>query len=158
QSYQYDLIAGQKIGGVICFDRLHKTVDHSGFVRDDRFEEMWVRLRPYAEALLGGKEVESEKITSAGGMAYSPNQLRELLREHPRVVLLAPSESDSDPASQPIWRANTIARMLDAELLRVPDTQVSAVRVLGGRDLLLWRPHVGDSEDQEFYAGDPIEP
>ena len=48
QSYQYELIKGHKLGGVICFDRLHKTVDHSGFVRDDRFEELWLRLRPHA--------------------------------------------------------------------------------------------------------------
>lgn len=157
QSYQYILIPGHQFGGVICFDRLHKTVDHSGFVQDDRFTEMWLRLRPHAEALLGGKEVEGNKITSAGGLAYSPNQLRELLREQPRVVVLAPYEGDSDATSLPIWRANTIARALDAELLRVPDTQVSAVRVLGTRELLLWRPHVGDGEDQEFYSQPPLE-
>jgi hypothetical protein len=157
QSYQYELIKGHKIGGVICFDRLHKTVDHSGFVRDDRFEELWLRLRPHAEAMLGGKETGIAKITSAGGMAYSPNELRELLRGHPRVVLLPPDEANASAASIPTWRGSTIARMLDAELLRVPDTQVSAVRVLGGRDVLVWRPHVDDSEDQEFYNQAPLE-
>ncbi len=183
QSYQYDLIPGQKIGGIICFDRLHKTVDHSGFVRDDRFEELWLRLRPHAEALLGGKAVEAARITSVGGLAYSANELRELLRTHPRVVSLAPPEGEAQPVgreasphagqrpstgdscgreespeSVPVWRASTIARMLDAELLRVPDSQISAVRVLGGRDVLLWRPHVADSEDQDFYNGDPLAP
>jgi hypothetical protein len=157
QSYQYELIKGQKLGGIICFDRLHKTVDHSGFVRDDRFEELWLRLRPHAEALIGGKEAAASKITSVGGLAYSPNELRELLRSHPRVVVLPPDGAIEGETSVPIWRASTIARMLDAELLRVPDTQVSAVRVLGGRDVLLWRPHVGDSEDQDFYNQSPVE-
>lgn len=158
QSYQYELIKGHKIGGVVCFDRLHKTVDHSGFVRDDRFEEMWLRLRPHAEAMIGGKDVSVARITSVGGLAYSPNELRELLRNHPRVVVLPPDGAKQYDASIPTWRASTIARMLDAELLRVPDTQVSALRVLGGRDLLLWRPHVGDSEDQDFYNQNPVEP
>lgn len=157
QSYQYELIKGHKLGGIVCFDRLHKTVDHSGFVRDDRFEEMWLRLRPYAEALIGGKEVATAKITSAGGLAYSPNELRELLRTHPRVVLLPPDDVTAGDTSVTTRRGSTIARMLDAELLRVPDTQVSALRVLGGRELLLWRPHVGDSEDQEFYSQSPVE-
>jgi hypothetical protein len=157
QSYQYELLAGHKIGGIVCFDRLHKTVDHSGFVRDDRFEEMWLRLRPHAEAMIGGKQFTSAKITSAGGMAYSPNELRELLREHPRVVIVAPNVNPT-AGSQPGWRGSTIARMLDAELLRVPDTQVAAVRVLGGRDVLLWRPYLGDGLDQEFYNQAPLEP
>lgn len=170
QSYQYELIKGYKLGGVICFDRLHKTVDHSGFVRDDRFEELWLRLRPHAEAMIGGKQLTTAKITSIGGLAYSPNELRELLRTHPRVVVLPPpdaSESESEGASEggieskasiSAWRGSTIARLLDAELLRVPDTQVSALRVLGGRELLLWRPHVGDRADQEFYSQSPVEP
>jgi hypothetical protein len=158
QSYQYPLIEGHKLGGVVCFDRLHKTVDHSGFVRDDRFEEMWLRLRPYAEALVGGKAAATSKITSVGGLAYSPNELRELLRTHPRVVVMPPDDAIEGDASAPTWRGSTIARMLDAELLRVPETQVSAVRVLGGRELLLWRPHVGDSEDQDFYSRSPVEP
>jgi hypothetical protein len=157
QSYQYELIKGYKFGGIICFDRLHKTVDHSGFVRDDRFEEMWLRLRPHAEAMIGGKESATSKITSVGGLAYSPNELRELLRSHPRVVVLPPDWAIKGETSVPIWRASTIARMLDAELLRMVDTQVSAVRVLGGRDVLLWRPHVGDSEDQDFYGQSPVE-
>jgi hypothetical protein len=158
QSYQYELIKGHKIGGVICFDRLHKTVDHSGFVRDDRFEELWLRLRPHAEAMIGGQEAVTSKITSSSGLAYSPNELRELLRKHPRVVVLPPYNSDPSVAAVPIWRGSTIARTLEAEVLRVPETQVSAIRVLGGRDVLLWRPHIDDSEDQEFYNQAPLEP
>jgi hypothetical protein len=153
QSYQHELIKGYKLGGVVCFDRLHKTVDHSGFVRDDRFEEMWVRLRAHAEALIGGKAAKVEKITSAEGLAYTPTQLRELLREHPRVVVVPPAEGDPELEA---WHAKTIARLLDAQLLRVPGKQVSAVRVLGGRDLQIWRPRVDTAEDRNFYAGEPI--
>ncbi len=163
QSYQYELLPKHRFGGVVCFDRLHKTVDHSGFVRDDRFAEMWVRLRPYAEALVGGKPVESSQITSADGLAYTPVELREFLRERPRVVILAPNYTkgggeSADDGSTPSWRAKAIARMLDAELLRVEDAQVPAVRVLGDRNLLIWRPHLGDATDQTFYNGPSLDP
>ncbi|PRP97873.1 hypothetical protein ENSA5_31060 [Enhygromyxa salina] len=160
QSYHYELIKGHKIGGIICFDRLHKTVDHSGFVRDDRFEEMWLRLRPYAEALVGGKAAEAPKITGVDGLAYSPAQLRESLREHPRVVIVPPADrklptGDDEAIGR---RAKSIARRLDAQVLRVPGAQVAAVRVLGGRELQIWRPQVGDAADQRFYDQAELEP
>lgn len=164
QSYQYDLIKGQRLGGIICFDRLHKTVDHSGFVRDDRFEEMWLRLRPYAEALVGGKATtELAKITSAEGVVYTPIELRELLHEQPRVVIAPLPSGSAKPAdkaeqSEISWRGKSIAQMLDAQLLRVPGAQVGAVRVLGGRDLLIWRPHLGDAQDQRFYNQPELAP
>ncbi|PRQ09363.1 hypothetical protein [Enhygromyxa salina] len=158
QSYQYDLIKGQRLGGIICFDRLHKTVDHSGFVRDDRFEEMWLRLRPYAEALVGGRVSSAHaKITSAEGLAYTPNELRELLRKQPRVVIAAPESflgDDEDAQRERSRRGKSIAGMLDAQLLRVPPTQVDAVRVLGGREVLIWRPNL-DSDDEQFFYNDP---
>jgi hypothetical protein len=29
-----------QVGGIVCFDRLHKTVDHAGIVEDQRLEEL----------------------------------------------------------------------------------------------------------------------
>jgi hypothetical protein len=153
QSYQYELLPKQKIGGVVCFDRLHKTVDHSGFVQDDRFAEMWIRLRPYAEALVGGKPAEDTRITSADGLAYTPTELREFLREHPRIVVIPPKF-----AGKPSERGKGIARMLGAEPLRVDDSQVAAVRVLGDRGVLIFRPCLDDDEDLHFYNGAELEP
>ncbi|MFO7567105.1 MAG: hypothetical protein R6X02_30955 [Enhygromyxa sp.] len=162
QSYQHQLLPKHRLGGIICFDRLHKTVDHSGFVRDDRFEEMWVRLRPHAEALVGGKSDEVSRITSVDGLEYSALELREFLREHPRIVIIPPTpsgdEEDRDADEQRRWRGKSIARMLDAEILQVDDSQVSAVRVLGERELLIWRPHLLDERDQRFYSRAELEP
>jgi hypothetical protein len=153
QSYQCELLPKQKIGGIVCFDRLHKTVDHSGFVQDDRFAEMWIRLRPYAEALVGGKPAEETRITSAEGLAYTPTELREFLREHPRIVVLPPKLD-----AQASRRGRGIARLLAAEPLRVDDSQIAAVRVLGERGLLIFRPHLGDDKDQRFYDSPELGP
>lgn len=139
QTYQHELLPNYKLGGVVCFDRLHKTVDHSGFVRDEHFEELWVRLRPYAEALVGGGAVAAPKITSVDGLAYTPLELREFLAEHPRIVAISPELSANQEDAS--WRGKSIARLLDAEVLRVDDSQIDAVRVLGERELLIWRPH-----------------
>ena len=155
QSYQHALIPNKKIGGIVCFDRLHKTVDHSGFVRDERFEEMWVRLRPHAEALLDGRVVDLPRITSAEGLAYSPNELRELLAERPRVVVISP---EHQAGSQAAAIAAGLADLLEAQLLRVPESQIRSVCVLGTRELHLWRPVVTDSEELLFYSEDPGEP
>ncbi|KIG13840.1 hypothetical protein DB30_07495 [Enhygromyxa salina] len=159
QSYQYDLVKGQRVGGIICFDRLHKTVDHSGFVRDERFAEMWLRLRHYAESLVGGKaSSEQARITSAEGLAYTPIELRELLREQPRVVIVAPDSESKQVERERGGRGRQIAQMLGAQLLRVPKAQVSAIRGLGGRDVLIWRPKLDDAEDQRFYSQPVLAP
>src|SRR5690606_26475693 len=157
QSYQHELLPKQKIGGIVCFDRLHKTVDHSGFVRDDRFAEMWLRLRPHAEALVGGKPAESSRITGIDGLEYTATELRAFLREHPRIVIIPPGLEGTQGN---LWRARgrSVARLLDAEILQVDDSQVSAVRVLGERDLLIWRPHLHDDQDQRFYNAPELEP
>jgi hypothetical protein len=157
QSYTYDLIKGQRVGGIVCFDRLHKTVDHSGFVQDDRFHELWMRLRPYAEALISGADVPVATITNAVGLSYSPTELRELLHKHPRAVVVPPVDDAHEQAAMLRNRAKRIAVLLDAELLWVPATQISGVRVLGGRDLSIWRPHLGDAADLQLYGRPPLD-
>lgn len=150
QSYQHELVGKHPFGGIVCFDRLRKTVDHSGFVRDEVFDEMWIRLQPYAEQLLGGESVgEQPKITNLGGIAFSMHDLRALLAEHPRVLAIAPKLPSG---SEAFGRAQAIARLLDAELLRVPESQQAALRVLGGRDLLVWRPELERGTDELIYA------
>lgn len=157
QSYQHDLLPKHKIGGIVCFDRLHKTVDHSGFVRDDRFEEMWVRLRPHAEALIGGKPQESARITNLDGLEYSALELRAFLRERPRVVIIPPAPAGREGERQRN-RGQSIALRLDADILQVDDSQVTSVRVLGERELLIWRPNLRDSGDQRFYSDPQLAP
>jgi hypothetical protein len=150
QTYQHELLPGRKLGGIVCFDRLHKTVDHSGFARDDVFEEMWIRLRPYAEQLVGGKVSVAAKITNAAGIAYSIGDLRALLAEVPRVLAIDPRLPST---SDPFERAQALAKLLDAEILRVPAVQLAALRVLGGRNVLIWQPDLREGTDELFYAG-----
>ncbi|MBV1861720.1 MAG: hypothetical protein KUG77_25090 [Nannocystaceae bacterium] len=51
QSRAHDLVPGSSLAGIVCFDRLRKTADHSGIVDDERMAEMWARLQPYAQQL-----------------------------------------------------------------------------------------------------------
>lgn len=150
QSYTHELVPKQLFGGILCFNRLRKTVDHSGFVRDEVFEELWIRLAPYAQQLLGGGDVDNQpKILGAGGNELSVPELRALLAEHPRV-LAVPAKLDAK--SEAFERARSLAQLLDAELLRVPDTQQTALRVLGGRELLIFRPSLAAGTDELVYA------
>ncbi|EDM81629.1 hypothetical protein PPSIR1_21969 [Plesiocystis pacifica SIR-1] len=155
QSYQHELVPKKAFGGVICFDRLHKTVDHAGFVRDERFEELWIRLLPYAQELLGGKVVEVPRITSLDGLEYTPLELRKYLNQNPRIIAVPP-ELDADSSAGQAVKLMSYA--LDAELLRSPPSQVSAIRVLGGRELKLWQPDVDDPAELSFYAKAELEP
>ncbi|GEM_PF-870739 len=177
QSYQHTLVPKHNIGGIICFDALRKTADHSGFVRDERFEELWLRLRPYAEALAGGRRVEQPKITGLNGLELAPNELRLFLRENPRVIALPPAPTGGRPgkrgnrnrnrnrnrknmgAGDPereralAKAAKLMSWALDATLLRIPPEQLPAVRILGGRDLCLWQPSVDDGgAELAFYT------
>ena len=149
QTYQHDLIDKHKLGGIICFDRLHKTVDHSGFVRDEVFDEMWLRLMPYAERLIGRKVDNAPKITNTIGEAFTIPELRALLAEVPRVLVIDPALPRGGKAFD---RAVALAKLLDAEILRVPELQLGSLRVLGGRDLMIWRPELGRGSDELFYA------
>lgn len=150
QSYTHELVPKQPFGGVLCFNRLRKTVDHSGFVRDEVFDELWMRLQPYARQLLGGADVADQpKILGAGGNELTIPELRALLTEHPRVLTVPPQ---LDPASEGFERARSLAHLLDAELLRVPDSQHAALRVLGGRDLLIFRPQLAAGTDELVHA------
>ncbi|NVB40748.1 hypothetical protein G6O69_23110 [Pseudenhygromyxa sp. WMMC2535] len=153
QSYQHELIPNKWIGGVVCFDRLHKTVDHSGFVRDEVFDELWLRLLPYAEELVGARAVDSTQITTGEGLAYGINELRVCLREQPRAVVASPALSEAK-----VEAVAGIADRLDAQLLRAEADHLGRLRVLGGRELLLWYIDEDCDEDLRFYAQAELPP
>jgi hypothetical protein len=152
QSFKYELIKGQKIGGIVCFDRLHKTADHSGFVQDGRMEEMWLRLRPYARQLISGKQKTDLTISTLDGEPLSTDELRQVLAETALVVAISPKVK---PDSEAAERARAIARALDGLPLRIPDDAVGAVRVFGGREREVVRPRL-DEVELRFYTKDPL--
>jgi hypothetical protein len=155
QSYRFELVPGKKLGGIVCFDRLHKTADHSGFVQDERMDEMWLRLRPYAEQLLSGRKRATLGIASMDGRAFTTPELRKLLSSAGRVVAIDPAAAKDDDQ---LRRAKAIARATDAMLLQVPAESTGSLRVFAGRNCEVLRPRLGDDAELRFYAQRPHDP
>ncbi|MEM6995748.1 MAG: hypothetical protein AAF721_34885 [Myxococcota bacterium] len=157
QSRSQVLLDGQQIGGIVCFDRLHKTVDHSGIVEDERLAEMWERLKPYARQLVSGKKQVSPYGATAFGQTepLTPVQLRALVRGCPIVVAVPPGTAPSSPEGQ---RAHAIGHALQAPVLCVVSEQVRVLPVLAGGELGIVLPDLSSDHDRAFYGSDPATP
>ncbi|MEZ4454614.1 MAG: hypothetical protein R3B09_34500 [Nannocystaceae bacterium] len=157
ESIEHPLLPGAEIGGVINFDALHKTADHAKIVRDERLEELWLRLRPYAAQLRrGAQSTESAyDVCFFGGGRLDAIQLRTFLREAGRVVLITPAAAAS---SASVAIARRIAGNFDAPILIAPPNQVDSVRALAGRAALVLAPDLGDAGDVAFYTSAAAEP
>ncbi len=157
ESVEYPLIPGAKLGGVVSFDRLRKTADHGGIVRDDVYEELWIRLRPYAQQLVGGFAVPTIRdVRLASGEAIPPPALRGWLQGQRRVVLADP---DAEEASR--QAAGAVAAALAAPLVTVPAAERRSLHLLAGPQVDLVEP-TGTAAEVAFYRqaelGPPAEP
>lgn len=157
QSRSHILIPGHQLGGIVCFDRLHKTVDHSGIVDDARLAEMWERLRPYAMQLISGKKEGSPYGAALLGTAeaLTPIQLRELLRPRKYVVVVDPNTVVESPQGR---RALAIGAALSAPVLTVAPHQIRSLPALAGGELGVVQPYLEDDIDAEIYRSAPPEP
>jgi len=158
QTRAHDLIPGQRIGGVVCFDRLRKTVDHSAIVDDERLHELWLRLRRYAEALVHGRATSGSSVRLLG----APGEDRELgaaelctlLREAPRVVVADPTALGGEASR----RAVAIGRALVAPVLVASPEQHDWLSVLSGRRVRLVCPELATDDDMLFHGRSPALP
>lgn len=151
ETVEIDLAPGASVGGVICFDGLRKTADHARVVRDERLEEVWLRLRPYAIELAQGRGkggVYAARLH--GGQALRTAELRSLVRERGRAVAIAPGLDGA-----PLRSAQAIARALDAPLIEVPADQVRALRILAGESARVFAPDLSDPAEVDFYLRPP---
>lgn len=147
ETVEIDLAPGASVGGVICFDGLRKTADHARVVRDERLEEVWLRLRPYALELTQGRRqggVYAARLQ--GGQELRTAELRALVRERGRAVAIAPGLDGA-----PLRSAQAIARALDAPLIEVPADQVRALRILAGESARVFAPDLHDPAEVDFY-------
>jgi len=157
QSRSHVLIQGKQIGGIICFDRLRKTVDHSGIVDDERLAELWERLRPYARQLVSGKrEVSPYGATILGqNEPLLPAQLRALVRGS-EVVVAVPSNTDvNTPEGR---RAAGVGHALAAPVVCMEADQTRILPVLAGGSLGIVRPALDSDHDLTLYRSAPAEP
>lgn len=151
ETVEHELVPGGGVAGIICFDGLRKTADHARVVRDERLEELWLRLRPHAQQLVSGRKVEGVHAARLhGGPALPTAELRALLRERKRVVAIAP-----DLRGLPLRSALAIAQELDAALIEVPPGQVRALRILGGEAVRVFEPDLANAREVEFYLKIP---
>lgn len=154
QTRAHDLVLGQRIGGVVCFDRLRKTVDHSAIVDDERLGELWLRLRHHAETLIHGKPRASSQVHLLDGRELPGRELCELLRTAERAVLVDP-DAARDPAAQ--HRAAAIGASLGAPVLVVGAAHRDWLHALSGRRIQLVRARLDTDADVRFFAQPPAE-
>ena len=145
---------GLRLGGIVCFDRLHKTVDHSAIVRDGRLDELFARLRPYAQMLRDGHATATYDLRLADGPPLGPRQLRELTQRS-KTLVVVPAAACRDPA--PLQRAQQIGAALSATVLLAGETDADAVRLIAGPGVRVIEPYVGDGADLAFYRQPPAE-
>lgn len=156
ESLAHELIPGAPLGGVVCCDGLRKSADHARIVRDERLEEMWLRLRPYARALLGRPDPQANLSARVHGGADLDGvpALRAWLRGALRVVVVP--RVLAGPAAA---RAQAIADALGGQLLQVDHAHVAALRILAGTGVELHTPSLAEgSPDLEFYTRPPAQP
>lgn len=149
QTRARDLIPGKRIGGVVCFDRLRKTVDHAAIVDDERLAELWLRLRHHAEALVDGKRLASSHVHQLHGRELHGRELCELLRAAERAVLVEPNAA-ADPRQR--QRAAAIGASLEAPVLVVGNGHHDWLHALSGRRLQIVRPDLESDADMRFFA------
>jgi hypothetical protein len=148
-----ELVENERIGGIICFDALRKTADHARIVRDDRWEELWLRLRPHAQRLIKRTATLNTEVREHGGEALGIDALRRLMREQPRVVVMPPEVKWTE-----VSRAQHIARALDAKLLVATAEGARMLRILGGESERIFEHDLKDMEDFAFFTRKPAEP
>jgi hypothetical protein len=149
ESVEHELVPGAPLGGVVCCDGLRKSADHARIVRDDRFAELWLRLRPYARALLGRQDaapILTAKV-HGGEILDTVPALRAWLRAALRVVVIPALLGEHAEAA-----ARAIADAVGGKLLHAEHHQVAALRLLAG-GVELHTPSLGPhSPDPAFYA------
>lgn len=156
QSSEYEIIPGHTIGGVITFDRLNKTADHAAIVKDQRYEEMWARVAPYAQQLLDGV---SGKVTytfrTYTNEPLDVRQVRQMMSEHDAILCVDDTLSQ---LGRPAQRIQEIAAALGAPILRVSPEQQELVGHLGRDRTRVLRPELSSDEDLKFYTQPVAEP
>jgi hypothetical protein len=137
------------LSGAVNFNRLNKTADHARIVRDEVLDELWARLRPYADWLRHKKGPIAYDITDLSGTSYAPAQLHAVLRGAGRVVVVAPTVLDNDTHLQ---RAELLEEHLEAPIVVASDQERHTLRALAGSSCELVEPSLRSKRDIEAFV------
>ncbi len=138
------------IGGAVSFDRLRKTADHAGIVRDERYRELLARLDPYVAQARGRKGATAVARYSTLQGTLTLRETRDLVLASDRVVCLVDKKSVSvtaaiaaleDAAKRPLLATNakdvehlTSLSGGQVDIVEVRDREERAVATLLERD------------------------
>ena len=139
------------LGGVVTFDRLRKTADHSAIVEDERYQEMWLRLRPYVNKLVAGDiDNVGYDVWTLDGQHLENRELLDILRGSDSVVLIPEDAVDDEQYAE---SARKIGESLAMPVLGVSAEDREVVETLGGRDVDFVTPDLDDERELHFYTG-----
>lgn len=135
-------------GGVVAFDKLRKTADHAGVVKDDVYLELWARLRPYARQLFEGKTGKAVfQIRQPGGPDLSAVEIRELGTKSNRLVVFDRQAVTTDERRELLREFSTV---LDAPVLVAESSDKSVVELVAHDDVQVLMPEL-EREALDFY-------
>ncbi len=140
------------LGGVVTFDRLHKTADHSAIVEDERYEEMWLRLLPYVNQLVSGRAADATmEVRNLSGDRFENRELLDLMRGSDSIVVV-PTEAIS--RDELYDSALQIGQALDLPIICAPEDSRRALFTLGASYVDFVVPDLEDERELQFYTAE----
>ena len=156
QSRNHQLLPDASISGIVCFDRLRKTADHSGIVDDERMAEMWARLLPYAQQLVHGEHSRAATmLTQLDGAVVPAVEVRPLVQETRRLVLVPPETPEH---AEHRAAARGVSRRLGAPVFCAQGSFAASLRAMSGGALSVVTLDPADDVDTAFFQQEECEP
>lgn len=140
-SVTHDFEGLPDIGGVVGFDRLRKTADHANVVNDEVYEELWLRLLPYARQLVSGSEVTLFDVALLSGVAVTPREVRELGVEAGRIIMFL-KEDVQTPHEQAL--ARRFQELLAAPVLLAAKAEHDQIRLMANAQFVVLAPQLDE--------------
>lgn len=152
QSKAHQLVPGASVSGIVCFDRLRKTADHSGIVDDERMAEMWARLEPYARRLVHGEGTHAATmLTQLDGTIVHAGELRPIVQETDRCILV-PAMTPRDEQHRGL--AREVSRRLGAPVFCGGESMARSLRAMSAGRLSVVSFDPASQQDVSFYRQD----
>lgn len=142
---------GARLGGVIAFDGLRKTADHSSIVQDNRYQEMWVRLRPYINQLLGKQGDGGYRVYTINGEQLSTEDLISLVRNFSQVLAIPRLRLEDQHF---VERAVQVSETLDSPVIAYDSRDLEQLRVLAGTTVDLVTSDLKNDRVFRFYTSE----
>lgn len=156
QSKAHKLVSDASVSGIVCFDRLRKTADHSGIVDDERMAEMWARLQPYAHQLVHGKGTRAATMLSQlDGTIVPAVEIRPMVQETTRCILV-PADTPQNEHHRGV--AREVSRRLGAPVFCGAESMARSLRAMSAGRLSVVSFDPEQQRDASFYRQDEYPP